>query len=65
MLRKRYEVTKKVRKVAKRLRNELRETMVTKIPSYEIVYEKGTNRLQRGCEISYERPWLRRYQVTK
>ena len=28
-------------------------------------YEKGTEKLRRGYEISYERPWLRSYQVTR
>jgi hypothetical protein len=28
-------------------------------------YEKGTERLQRGYEISYKRPWLRSYQVKR
>jgi len=27
-------------------------------------YEKDT-KLRRGYEISYERPWLRNYQVTR
>ena len=57
---KRCEVTKKVRKGYKRLRNKLpsyeKGTKLRKI--YEVTkrYEV-TKKVRRGHEISYERPW--------
>jgi hypothetical protein len=61
-LRKRYEATKKVRKGYEEVTK-----LVTKLRKrYEVTkrYE-ATKKVRRVYEISYERSWLRSYQVTR
>ena len=60
-LRKRYEGTKKIRKmyeVTKKVRSYEKDTKLSK--RYEV-----TKKVRRCYEISYEKPWLWSYQVTR
>ena len=69
-LRKRYEVTKKVWSYEKGTKLRKRWEVTKKVRSYEHGRKlrkryDATKKVRRGCEISYERPCLWSYQVTR